>query len=227
VRRRTRRPDRFIDAIADGERLPAGRLDDPDDADALRAAIALKSGQPAADLPSPEFVAKLRQEIADEGMAPTRQRVSRRRVLGTAAAVAAGAAAGAAGVALDGRVLQSASSRNTPALLEPTDGEWLPVAADTDLATESPHRFSTPALVGFVTATDGGLVAVSAACTHLGCILQSNDTAGRFDCPCHRTAFAHDGRLLFSQFDTPPAPLTRLQVRRRAGAVEVLVPRTV
>jgi Rieske Fe-S protein len=227
MRRRNRRADRFIDAIADGDRLPAGRLDDPDDADALRAAITLKGGQPAADLPSPEFVAKLRQEIADAGAAPTRQPVSRRRVLGTAAAVAAGAAAGAAAVTLDGRVFQSASSPKNPALLEPTDGEWLPVAADTDLAAESPHRFSTPALVGFVTATDGRLVAVSATCTHLGCILQSNDTAGRFDCPCHRTAFAHDGQLLFSQFDTPPAPLTRLQVRRRAGNVEVLVPRTV
>ena len=98
MRRRGRRADPFVDAIADGERLPAGRLDDPDDADALRAAIALKGGQPAADLPSPEFVARLRQEIVDEGT-PTTRRLSRRRVLGTAAAVAAGAAAGAAGVA--------------------------------------------------------------------------------------------------------------------------------
>ncbi|MDQ1422974.1 MAG: hypothetical protein QOD72_472 [Acidimicrobiaceae bacterium] len=229
MRRRTRRGDRFVDAIADGEPLPAGRLDDPEDADALRAAITLKSGQPAADLPSKEFVARLRHEIASEVTGATPHRLSRRTVIGTAAAVAAGAAAGATGVALDGRFSKSdtAASRPTAALLEPTDGEWLIVAADTELAAEAPHRFATPALAGFVTATDTGVVAVSAACTHMGCTLQSNVSAGRFDCPCHRTAFAHDGRLLFSQFDTPPAPLTRLQVRRRDGNVEVLVPRIV
>ena len=227
MRRRTRRGHRFVDAIADGEALPAGRLEDPEDVDALRAAITLKAGQPAADLPSEEFVSRLRQEITDEGgTAAGRHRLSRRALVGTAGAVAAGAAAG---VALDRGVLPSgtASSTQTAAQLEPVDGQWLGVATDAELAGGAPHRFATPALMGFVTATDAGVVAVSAACTHLGCILQPNDRAGRFDCPCHRTAFGHDGRLLFSQLDTPPAPLTRLEVRRRAGNVEVLVPGTV
>jgi cytochrome b6-f complex iron-sulfur subunit len=229
VRRRTRRADRFADAIADGDALPAGRLEDPDDVDAVRVAITLKGAVPAADLPSEEFVAKLRQDIADEGTTEGRHRLSRRALLGTAGAVAAGAAAGAAGVALDRGVLQSqtASSTHTAAQLEPVDGQWLSVATDTDLASGAPQRFSTPALVGFVTATDAGVVAVSAACTHLGCILQPNDVARRFDCPCHRTAFGHDGRLLFSQLDAAPPPLTRLEVRRQGGNVEVLVPRTV
>jgi Rieske Fe-S protein len=215
-----------VDAIADGDALPAGRLEDPDDVDAVRVAITLKGALPAADLPSEEFVSKLRQEIADEATTGGRHRLSRRAVLGTAGAVAA---AGAAGVVLDRGVLQSgtASSTHTAAQLEPVDGQWLSVATDTDLASGAPQRFSTPALVGFVTATNAGVVAVSAACTHLGCILQPNDAAGRFDCPCHRTAFGHDGRLLFSQLDTAPPPLTRLEVRRQGGNVEVLVPRTV
>jgi len=226
VRRRTRRADSFLDAIADGDALPAGRLEDPEDADALRAAITLKGGQPAADLPSGEFVAKLRQQIADEGTEGGRYQLSRRALLGTAATVAA---AGAAGVVLDRGVLQSgtASGTHTAPHLEPVDGQWLGVATDAELTRGAPHRFATPAVVGFVTGTDAGVVAVSAACTHLGCTLQPNDSARRLDCPCHRTAFGYDGRLLFSQLDTPPAPLTRLEVRRRAGGVEVLVPRIV
>jgi len=226
VRRRTRRADRFVDAIADGEALPEGRLDETDDADALRVAVTLKGGQPAADLPSAEFVATLRQQLADEGTVPGRRRVSRRVLLGAAGGVAAGAAAG---IVIDRGVVRSGttSSPHTAAQLDPVDGQWLSVTTEAELAGGTPHAFATAALAGFVTATDGGVVAVSAACTHLGCILQTNDAAGRFDCPCHRTAFGHDGRLLFSQLDTPPAPLTRLAVRSRAGNVEVLVPRTV
>jgi len=227
VRRRSRRADRFVDAVADGEALTEGRLDDPEDVDALRVAVTLKAGQPAADLPSAEFVTNLRQQMVDEAATGGRRPVSRRVVLAAAAgAVAAGAAAG---VIIDRGVVRSGtkSSPHTAAQLDPVDGEWLVVASESELAGGTPHAFATPALMGFVTATDAGVVAVSAACTHLGCILQANDGAGRFDCPCHRTAFGHDGRLLFSQLDTPPAPLTRLEVRSRAGNVEVLVPRTV
>jgi Rieske Fe-S protein len=149
-------------------------------------------------------------------------------MLGTAAAVAAGAAAaGAAGVAFDRTVLQPASPSRTGAMLEPVDGEWTKVATDADLSNGSPKQFASADLIGFVTSTDAGVVAVSAACTHQGCILRANATAARFDCPCHRTAFGHDGRLLFSQLSTRPAPLTRLQVRRHDGDVEVLVPRPV
>ena len=226
MRRRNRRGDALVDAVANGDAIPAGRLTDPEDADALRMAITLKAGQPAADLPSEEFVAKLRHELAEEGAPPTRRGVSRRAVL-TAAGVAAGAAAaGAAGVALDRTILGThTGSGRSAAQLEPVDGQWLGVATETDLLGGAPHQFATPGLVGFVTAIDNEVVAVSASCTHLGCLLQANDAAGRFDCPCHRTAFGLDGRLLFSQLPAAPAPLTRLQVRRRDGKVEVLAPR--
>jgi Rieske Fe-S protein len=226
MKRRSRRPDSFVDAVADNKAMPTGRHDDPDDAEALRVAISLKGAQPGADLPSPEFIAKLRDALASEGASP--RRLSRRAMLGTAAAVAAGAAAaGAAGVALDRAVLQSTSPPRASTVLEPVDGEWMKVATDAELTNGSPKQFASAALIGFVTSTDTGVVAVSAACTHQGCILRPNETDARFDCPCHRTAFGHDGHLLFSQLPTRPAPLTRLEVRRQDGDVEVLVPRTV
>jgi Rieske Fe-S protein len=225
MRRRRKRGGDFADAVADGEPIPAGRLDDPEDADALRTAISLKASTPAADLPSETFVVRLRQQLAVEGAASAERRVSRRALVGSAAAVVAGAAVVAT---VDRTLLDTAAgpSERGAGLLDPVDGEWKPVATDGEMAGGAPRRFATAEVVGFVTANGDGLTAVSAACTHLGCILQQNDAAGRFDCPCHRTAFSHDGRVLFSQLPTAPPPLTRLQVRRRAGNVEVLLPRS-
>ena len=229
MNRRKRQADRQFDAVAEGRRLPEGRLDDPEDVDALRAAIELRAAVPAADLPSEAFVAGLRDRLAREA-SPTGSVVSRRSLLASAGAVAAGAvAAGAAGVALDRAVLAPGPSRPTRVAgqLDPADGQWTAVASDADLAGGATQRFDAGGVIGFVSATDGGVVAVSAACTHQGCILQQNVAAGRLDCPCHRTAFGVDGRLLFSQLATQPAPLTRLQTRKRDGNVEVLVGRTV
>jgi len=46
---------------------------------------------------------------------------------------------------------------------------------------------------------DGGLHAVSAVCTHQGCHVHWNDGERTWDCPCHGSRFAVDGRVL----DTP------------------------
>jgi Rieske Fe-S protein len=51
-----------------------------------------------------------------------------------------------------------------------------------------------------------------------------NDTAGRLDCPCHRTAFDPGGQVLFHQLAAAPRALPQLQVRRNGEAIEVLLP---
>lgn len=53
--------------------------------------------------------------------------------------------------------------------------------------------------VGVYREETGEVNAVSAVCTHLGCLVEWNDGERSWDCPCHGSRFDHDGRVL----DTP------------------------
>ncbi len=68
---------------------------------------------------------------------------------------------------------------------------------------------------------------MSGACTHQGCLLALNQPTARLDCPCHHTAFALDGSVLFYGLKRAPAPLPTISVRRRNGNVEALLPKEV
>jgi Rieske Fe-S protein len=223
LRRQRRRPS---EAVADHDPIPAGPVDD-EEAAALRAAIELRAAQPAADLPSPEFVDGLRRRLGElDGEAPP-ARVGRRTFLTVAGAGAGAVAAGVAGAVVDRALVQNEPPSPTPAAqgtLEPAGGAWVRVA-DTGEVAGRTVPFATPGVVGFVTERAGDLVAVSGACSHQGCLLRLNEAAERLDCPCHRTAFSAEGRLLFHQLETAPPPLARLQVRRNGDAVEVLLPK--
>jgi Rieske Fe-S protein len=43
---------------------------------------------------------------------------------------------------------------------------------------------------------DGRLQAVSAVCTHLGCVVAWNPAERSWDCPCHGSRYAADGRAI-------------------------------
>ncbi len=48
---------------------------------------------------------------------------------------------------------------------------------------------------------DGGFLALYQKCTHLGCAVPWDQTAGKFICPCHNSEFDDSGNVL-----NPPAP---------------------
>jgi cytochrome b6-f complex iron-sulfur subunit len=48
---------------------------------------------------------------------------------------------------------------------------------------------------------DGGFIAVSLRCTHLGCSINWEEDKNRFICPCHSSAFYINGEV-----QNPPAP---------------------
>lgn len=55
----------------------------------------------------------------------------------------------------------------------------------------------------------GEFVALSAVCTHLGCIVKWVTDAGEFLCPCHGGRFSATGKVLGGP---PPAPLPSYHV---------------
>jgi glycine/D-amino acid oxidase-like deaminating enzyme/nitrite reductase/ring-hydroxylating ferredoxin subunit len=52
---------------------------------------------------------------------------------------------------------------------------------------------------------EGALQAVSAVCTHLGCIVSWNDAEHSWDCPCHGSRFSPAGALLHGPATNPLA----------------------
>jgi cytochrome b6-f complex iron-sulfur subunit len=60
------------------------------------------------------------------------------------------------------------------------------------------------------------LVAVSAVCTHLHCMLTWNDAEGIVNCPCHQGSFDINGNVLGGP---PPGPLDRFRVDVHLGQI--------
>ena len=50
---------------------------------------------------------------------------------------------------------------------------------------------------------DGGFLAMSVKCTHLGCVVNSNLDTGGFNCPCHRSQFNRFGEVLMAPATRP------------------------
>lgn len=63
-------------------------------------------------------------------------------------------------------------------------------------------------LLAVYRAEDGGLQAVSAACTHQGCAVHWNPGEKSWDCPCHGSRFAADGAVLHGPARRPLAAAT-------------------
>ncbi len=93
-------------------------------------------------------------------------------------------------------------------------------------------RFATDTLVGYVILSDddngdvfkGEVVAMSAACTHMGCIVQWQDKDQNFLCPCHGGIFTEYGKPDSASPINYLASLPRLKTLVKDGKVYVMVP---
>jgi cytochrome b6-f complex iron-sulfur subunit len=192
----------------------------------MRAAAALHAGRPGADAPRTQFVEKLerdlRRRVEQEDTGVAAPRITRRRLLGRAAAAAAVAAVGAG---VDRAVERSTEQGGLPAaeLVPPHAGRWVDVAALADVPVGRPLRFSAGAVEGFVVNHGDSVQAVSAICSHMPCTLQLSSSGERLDCPCHGAWFGLDGRPLSGPYYPDRLqPLAQVHTRVIDGRIQVL-----
>lgn len=112
-----------------------------------------------------------------------------------------------------GALIGAASAWPVFRFLAPSDdggGSEQIVVARSDVASGKAHFFQyrgKPAVI--LQPSPGQFVALSAVCTHLGCVVSWQDQAGEFLCPCHGGRFSADGQVLGGP---PPKPLETLVV---------------
>ncbi|HET7639047.1 MAG TPA: Rieske 2Fe-2S domain-containing protein [Ktedonobacteraceae bacterium] len=169
-------------------------------------------------------------------------RVSRRALLaGGAAAVAASLTLGA-GIehmveqATNGGQApgtgQTGSAWSTPIVPRDIASTWLFVTTLAELG-DNAIRFAADSLIGYVIRNDGDggesvkdvpVIAVSAACTHMGCIVQWQDSDRKYHCPCHGGLFSEYGKPDNSTRVRYLTALPRLDTKIENDRVYVRVP---
>lgn len=185
--------------------------------------------------PRPEFAgplyARLEEELQEQQdvqalpqvqpAARPKKRLSRRSLLAGSAATAASMAVG---MGLDRMVAQN----DVP---NPTVIKWFPVA-HVDEVSHQAIKFTTANLIGYVLRCDGDenasdkgqIIAVSAACTHRGCIVNWSASDRKFHCPCHGGVFTEEGTPDSNSQLQYLTALPRLDVLLKDGQVYVKMP---
>ena len=227
--------DQYLNAVAaDGTaELPADLP--PDDLAAFLLGRSLQVPIATSEPPAPPFVTQLRDglrtALTPTEPAPTtlpRRRASRRAFLAGGLGAAAGLAAGV-GAAVLVQPHTTAPGTTTPPAppLVGLAGAWVTVAQVGELAPGAVKRFATDQIVGHLMhQLDGTYLALSAACTHMGCIVAWNGPARTFDCPCHAGRFTAAGQSVPTIAANPIkyTPLPQLATQILDTAVQVFVP---
>ena len=211
--------DRHVEDLLQDRRPERTPLADEAALRARQTAAMLRAAKPGAGLPSKEFLERMQGSISEwvgerSARPQPAARPSRRSLLLTGAA---GIAAGVAAVIGIEQVTKSAPKTAKRPLVE--HGSWKPVKALAELPENTPIAFRSGAIEGFLTRTGNQVTALSAICTHMGCILNYSKFRDRFECPCHGATFEKDGQP--TNYSSPLSPLPSLQVRVANGQVEV------
>jgi cytochrome b6-f complex iron-sulfur subunit len=90
--------------------------------------------------------------------------------------------------------------------------------AEDSLGVWRANRILIAGRPGFVVRTPDAIHAVSAVCTHLGCVVRWQQGRRQFFCPCHGGRYSAEGLVLGGP---PPAPLPTFGVQVAAGKIIV------
>jgi nitrite reductase/ring-hydroxylating ferredoxin subunit len=105
------------------------------------------------------------------------------------------------------------------ATASPGQTVWVPV--DVDLASVPAGQPAIQTSTWLIRDDASTVTVYDPRCTHQSCAYAWSAADERFDCYCHKAAFAKDGTVLFGP---PPRPLDQLPTRTAEGHLEVEVP---
>jgi cytochrome b6-f complex iron-sulfur subunit len=92
------------------------------------------------------------------------------------------------------------------------------VGSAADWAAWSARKASVAGKPVLIIRTDSQFIAMSAVCTHLGCLVEFNPPKRNVICPCHAASFGLDGAVTGGP---PPRPLPLYSVAEVQGKVFV------
>lgn len=168
--------------------------------------------------------------------APRPRRLSRRLLLAGGATAAASLAVGASAEYMVGQAMQNEGSQDVTIKIS-SPREWFVVTTVAQVGNQAvKFRTVNPdgsiSLTGYVVRSDGTedpsekgkIIAMSAACTHMGCIVQWSGSDRKFHCPCHGGIFTEDGGIdTVKSALTYLKPLPRLEVSVDANSGQIWV----
>ncbi len=192
----------------------------------------------------PQANAAALQAAKQRAKRPERSGVSRRSLLAGGAAIAASLIVGVGSGAAIEHAIQPTTGKVASPTATPNVAAWTPPLVPDNIPTvwhpvttlaalgKSAVPFSSGSVVGYIIRDDdngdpdkGQIIAMSAACTHMGCIVQWQDADRKFHCPCHGGLFTEYGKVDASAAPIRYlTPLPRLQTKIENGNVYVRVP---
>ncbi len=236
--------ERHLERLQQERRPRRPRRMTPGQAKAYQMAALFRSAAPEAAEPDPNFAARLEAQLERKLKGRKRWfsaflpatasgRLSRRSVLAGGLSAAAGLAAGAVlGGVVEQHiaVAQQEATWNTP--LAGQGKNWLLIGNAADILPGQMVQFRTTTVVGYLFHNDEvpdnkdgqpEWIAMSAACTHMGCIVAWNSQDRKLHCPCHAGTFTRYGAPTDGSGNYLRS-LPRMDVRVQDGQVWVEVP---
>ena len=209
--------DRSIDDLL-ADRRPKGlRAESPEELAVLKTAARFRAERGGAGTPAADFIARLKQRLAQEQRREKTQSPGRRRLLlggltGAAASLLAGIGLGRAFTppeqpAASGQPAAPPASAASQPELVGDRGRWFAVAQMNQIEPGAMVRVRAGAVEGFITKHGDEVVALSAICTHMACILSWRRDENDLFCPCHGSSFETDGSVRTGRSLRPLPPL--------------------
>ena len=212
----------YVDDLLQDQRPEARLLPSEEALRARQLAALLRAARPGASLPRPDFVERMQRLIErvlrEQPASPTAERRLSRRLV-----VLSGLGGIAAGVLATLGVERFARPPEAPTARTLVDhGTWTPVGWNlVQLSDRTPVAFRSGAIEGFLIRNGERVTALSAVCTHMGCILNWRELSAQFECPCHGATFTLAGHPSGTGEYANLPSLPMIDVRVTNGRVDV------